>query len=423
MGLNRIKRLAIFVEHFPPFLGSDRSTFELAKRVADTGVQVHFIVTQPLRYLIGGRPADWKYQDYWSEPPPKVHKNISAEYFLVGKRMATLWRRFMPLAYFLTIILFTIMSIKALVRFNPDVVIAAHASPIVGVTAVISSKLTVKPFIMGCPDWMSAYVAGLGNESINSLKPVIIHLFEFTLYRCSNRIFAATEFLKNLLVSHGLDPSKIVVIPNGADADLFDPNLDVSEIKKKYRLDNRFVILFIGHLEDWAGVDLIYDLANCLNQKVPDASILLVGAGESTRDLLIRLARANLGHMVTHAGLHPYDQMPLFTAASDVTLCLFPDTPVSHAASPLKLFEYLSSGTAVIATNVAGTTEVVDNTSAMLVAPGNTSEICDTVVMLRNDQNLRDNLGKRGRKLIKESYSWSKLALRLIEICEDLTSN
>ncbi|MCK5388909.1 MAG: hypothetical protein KAJ36_00345, partial [Candidatus Thorarchaeota archaeon] len=61
-----MKRLGIFVEHFPPFLGSDRSIFELAKRIADTGVQVHFIVTQPLRYLIGQRPADWKYQDYWS---------------------------------------------------------------------------------------------------------------------------------------------------------------------------------------------------------------------------------------------------------------------------------------------------------------------------------------------------------------------
>ncbi len=421
--MNRIKRLGIFVEHFPPFLGSDRSTFELAKRVADTGVQVHFIVTQPLRYLIGERPPDWKYQNYWSGPPPKVHENISAEYLLVGKRMSTLWRRFMPLAYFLTIILFIIMSIKALIRFKPDVVIAAHASPIVGVTAVVSSKLIGKPFLMGCPDWMSAYAAGLGNESMASLKPVIIQLFEFTLYRWSNRIFAATEFLKNLLVSHGLDQGKIVVIPNGADVDLFSPDLDVTELKRKYRLDNRFVILFIGHLEDWAGVDLIYELANCLNQKVSDASILLVGAGESTRDLLSRLARANLGHMVTHAGLHPYNQMPLFTAASDVTLCLFPDTPVSHAASPLKLFEYLSSGTAVIATNVAGTTEVVDNTNAMLVAPGNTNEICDAVVTLRNDATLRKSLGERGRMLVEEDYSWSKLAQRLIEICESFTSN
>ena len=253
--------------------------------------------------------------------------------------MSTLWRRFKPLAYLLTIVLFTVMSIRALVKFNPSVVITAHASPIVGIVAPLSAKFTTKPFIIGCPDWMSAYAAGLANEPMNSFKPVVIHLVEFTLYRLANRIFAATEFLKKLLASHGLDPRRIVVIPNGADTDLFNPDLDVSDIRRKYRLDNRFIVLFIGHLEDWAGVDIIYDLAECLNQKSTDSTILLVGAGESTSSLLTRLARSNLGHMVTHAGLHPYDAMPLFTAVSDVALCIFPDTPVAHAASPLKLVE------------------------------------------------------------------------------------
>jgi len=275
---------------------------------------------------------------------------------------------------------------------------------------------------MGCPDWMSAYAAGLGNESMNSFKPVIIQLVEFNLYRWSNQVFAATNFLKKLLVSHGLDQSKIVVIPNGVDTGLFKPDLDVSEIRDKYRLNNRFVVLFIGHLEDWAGVDLIYDLAECFNQKIPDATILLVGSGESTKNLLTRLIRSNLGQIVTHAGLQPYEMMPLFTAVSDVTLCLFPDTPVSHAASPLKLFEYLSSGTVVIATNVAGTAEILDSSSGVLVAPGNTSEICDAVLMLRNDNDLRSILGNTGRKLVEDNYSWSKLAQKLLDVCENLIS-
>jgi len=275
---------------------------------------------------------------------------------------------------------------------------------------------------MGCPDWMSAYAAGLGNESMNSFKPVIIQLVEFNLYRWSNQVFAATNFLKKLLVSHGLDQSKIVVIPNGVDTGLFKPDLDVSEIRDKYRLNNRFVVLFIGHLEDWAGVDLIYDLAECFNQKIPDATILLVGSGESTKNLLTRLIRSNLGQIVTHAGLQPYEMMPLFTAVSDVTLCLFPDTPVSHAASPLKLFEYLSSGTVVIATNVAGTAEILDNSSGVLVAPGNTSEICEAVLMLRKDNDLRSILGNTGRKLVEDNYSWSKLAQKLLDVCENLIS-
>lgn len=421
-GSNRIKRLGIFVEHFPPFLGSDRAVFELAKPIADSGVQIHFIVTQPLRYLVGQRPLDWEYKEYWVKAPPKIHKNITAEYLLLGKRLTSLWRLLQPLAYLLTIILFTIKSIRALVKFSPDVVIVAHASPVIGIVGLLSTKLTNRPLLIGCPDWMSAYVAGLTNKKMNSLNPVIIQLVEFSLYRWADKVFAATHFLRNLLISRKLDPRKIIVIPNGADSVLFNPDVDVSRIKKKYRLEGRTVVLFTGHLEDWAGIELIYDLAQELNEKVPNSTILLVGAGKSTSGLLDRLIRSRLGHMVTHAGLHPYEEMPFFTAVSDVALCLFPDTPVSHAASPLKLFEYLSSGRAVVATRVAGTSEVLESSSGVLVTPGNTEEICNAVVNLCKNPQLCRTLGENGRKLVEEKYSWRILGQRFLEVCESLNS-
>lgn len=419
---SRIKRIAIFAEHFPPFLGSDRSIFELARSIAESGVHIHFIVTQPLRFLVGQRPPDWEYKENWQKPPPKFHKNISAEYLLLGNRLQSLWRILQPLAYLLTIIVFTIRSIKALLKFDPDVVVAAHASPIIGVVGSHSTKITNRPLLLGCPDWMSAYVAGLTNKKMNSLKPVIIQLVEFSLYKLADRIFASTQFLKNLLITHGLDPGKIVVISNGADSVLFNPNVDCSAIKKKYRLENRLVVLFIGHLEDWAGIDLIYDLAYELNKEVPNSLILLVGTGKSANNLLERLIRSNLGHMVTHAGLHPYEEMPLFISASDIDLCLFPDSPVSHSASPLKLFEYLSSGKAVVATRVMGTAEILDNITGVLVSPDSTKDICNAVIMLCKNAQMRQSLGNNGRKLIEEKYSWKKLGQSFLEVCEGLNT-
>ncbi|MFW9842777.1 MAG: glycosyltransferase family 4 protein, partial [Candidatus Thorarchaeota archaeon] len=419
---NHIKRLTIFVEHFPPFLGSDRSVYEYAKRIADTGVQIHFIVTQPLRYLIGQRSPDWEYTKNWSKSPSKVHKNINAEYLLLEQRLIALWQRFQPLAYLITIFLFMIKSTRTITRFKPNVVIAAHASPIVGMVAFLSSKFTKRPFLLGCPDWIAAYVAELTKKPMNSFSAVIIQMVEFSLYRWANRIFVVTEFLKNLLLSHKLNPKKVVVIPNGVDITSFNPDVDASEIRKRYGIVNQFVVLFSGHLEDWAGIDLIYDLAKCLNERVPNSTILLVGAGASLTKLLDRLIQSNLEHVVTHAGLHLYREMPSFTAASDVALCLFPNTLAAHAASPLKLFEYLSSGKAVVATRVSGTAEVLDSASGILVAPGNVKEICDAVLNLSHDMELRKTLGLNGRKLVEENYSWATLARKLLDECESLVS-
>jgi glycosyltransferase involved in cell wall biosynthesis len=352
-----------------------------------------------------------------------VHENISAKYLLVGKRTQSLWLRFMPLAFIATLVFFIIQSIKEIIRFRPSVVVSAHASPIVGVVATVTSKLTFRPLLMGCPDWMSAYAAGLVNKAMNSIGPAILQMVEFGLYNLSNHVFATTEFLKKLLITHGLDSEKITVIPNGVDTSKFTPEVDTTEIRRKHRLENSCVVLFSGHLEEWAGVNLLYDLAEKLNAEVSEALILLVGAGASVSDLFEKLVSKNLGHMISHAGLHPYDEMPKFTAASDIALCIFPDTPVSHAASPLKLFEYLASGRAVVATNVAGTAEIIDADSGILVSPSDIGNICEAVVTLCRDKSLRKKLGNQGRALVVEKYDWKVLGDMFLQECSRINSD
>lgn len=411
------KRMAVFVEHFPPFLGSDRSIFELTRRAAEKDVNVHFIVTQPLRYLVGQRPKDWSYKNRWREKPPFVHQNISATYLYHGPRLEALWKRIFPLAYLITLLLFTIRAIKEIINFRADMVVAAHASPIVGVVAFGSARLTRRPILMGCPDWMTAYAAGLVSAGMNTIGPIFLQLVEFRLYRWSNGIYVATEFLANLLKHMGVEEGKITVIPNGADISVFNPLVDVSDIKQKYRLQDRCIVLFSGHLEEWAGINLIEVLAERLNKEAPDSNILLVGSGSSMSDLLDRLLRLNLGHMVTLAGMHHYNMMPAFTAASDIALCIFPNTPVSHAASPLKLFEYLASGRAVVATKVSGTMEVLNSSRGYLVNPGDTNGICDAVIELAKNPQKRKDLGAKGREIVVEKYSWNILSEKFLKVC------
>ena len=71
---------------------------------------------------------------------------------------------------------------------------------------------------------------------------------------------------------------------------------------------------------------------------------------------------------------------------------------------------------------MAGTKEVFDSSIGVLVAPGNTEEICDAVVNLCNNRELRNTLGIRGRELVEKRYSWNKLAQQLIDACENLVS-
>ena len=418
----RVKNITVFVEHFPPYLGSDRTIYELARRAVNHGVNVHFIATQPLRYLLGGRPPDWSYKKNWYNPPPQIHPNVTSEYLLVNPFLESMWRKLPPLALFLTVILFTLRSLTPIIRHHTDVVVAAHATPICGVVAFIVSKLTFRRLVMGCPDWMSAYAAELIGSTLSSFGPVLLQLLEMRLYKWSTMIFTVTEYLKILLVSSGVHPSKIVVIPNGVDSDMFSPSVDTSDIKRKYRLENVCVIFFSGHLEDWTGITTLYDLAVRLDKDFPESRLLLVGSGDSIVTLFERLSRKNLGHMLIHAGLHPHSEMPKFTACADISLCIFPDTPLAHAASPLKLFEYMASGNAIVATALAGTREVLDDAAGILVPPNDDEALCDAVITLCKDKELREKMGAEARRLAEEKYSWNNLAQVFVDACSQALS-
>jgi len=409
--------MVIFVEHFPPFLGSDRSIYELAHRVADKGVRIHFIATQPLRYLLGRRPPSWEYAKNWVSPPPRVHPNINADYLLVNSLIEKMWRRFPPLALILTIMLFTAYSLRPVFENRPDLIVAAHATPIVGVVSLLVSKMTFRKLVVGCPDWMSAYAAELVGASLTSLGPALLQLIEMQLYKKSDAVFTATAFLKKLLMSLGVPGRKIVVISNGVDPTVFTPWVDTSRVRERYKLHDVCVILFSGHLEEWAGVSLLYDLALHLENEYPDSRIVLVGAGESIVTLYEQLIERNLGYMLIHAGLQPFEVMPEFTAAADITLCIFPDTPVAHAASPLKLFEYMAAGTAIVATAVSGTVEVLKNGSGILVPPNDSDALCGAVIELCRNPKLRSRLGREARRLAEECYSWDTLAESFFQVC------
>jgi len=414
---SQLRRLVVFVEHFPPFLGSDRTVFELARRVAEHNVRVHFVATQPLRYLLGNRPPDWEYKDNWTHPPPRIHTNITARYLVLGSRMLSLWRLTVPMAYLITLLLFTRRAINEINRHGADIVVVANASPLVGIVALLSARLAGCRLIMGCPDWMTAYAASLTEGRMDSLRLILLNLLEMRLYKGADAVFTVTAFLKRVLTRYGVDPDKIRVIPNGVDTQQFSPLVDGSDVRRDYGLGARCVILLSGHLEDWAGVSLVHDLAGYLDKEFPKSCILLVGTGSSVVSLMESISRDNLTHMVTYAGLQPFDRMPEFNGACDIALCVFPRTFTSHAASPLKIFESMSAGKAIVATRVAGTAEVLDNNTAVLVPPSDTVGICDAVVKLCRDPALRARLGGNARAIAEGAYSWNRLAERFLEEC------
>jgi glycosyltransferase involved in cell wall biosynthesis len=107
--------------------------------------------------------------------------------------------------------------------------------------------------------------------------------------------------------------------------------------------------------------------------------------------------------------------VPVCLAAFDICAMPFPWTEhFAYYASPLKLFEYMASGAAILSSDLPSTAEVVrDGESALLVPPGNVEAMAAALRRLYDDPALRERLGAAARQLAPQ-YSWQARAGRIL---------
>jgi glycosyltransferase involved in cell wall biosynthesis len=173
------------------------------------------------------------------------------------------------------------------------------------------------------------------------------------------------------------------------------------------------VVAYAGHLYAWKGVDVLLDSL----ARLPDVRAVIVGGHEAEPDLPRVRARARelgIEDRVEFTGLVPPSAVP--AALERATILVLPNLPSSistHFTSPLKLFEYMSAGRAIVASDLPAIREVLrDRDNALLVPAGNAVALAEAVAQLIADPPLRDRLARRAFD-DAAAYSWDARAARL----------
>ncbi|WKZ29185.1 MAG: glycosyltransferase [Patescibacteria group bacterium] len=214
-----------------------------------------------------------------------------------------------------------------------------------------------------------------------SLAPEVPHVFEahdFTnrvtplhrrWWKRAARIVAVTAGLKNVFVAHGVPEEKIVVAHDGVDEATFAVRETKAEARAELGLPSDAVLaIYTGHLYAYKGADDVLDAAASVP---PHVRILFVGGRPD--DLARLKARAAALHAsnVIFAGRVPHAMIPVYLRAADIAVLPTRGTD-RHAAeflSPLKLFEYLAAGKALVATDLPSAREVLTDATAVFVPP------------------------------------------------------
>jgi glycosyltransferase involved in cell wall biosynthesis len=245
----------------------------------------------------------------------------------------------------------------------------------------------------------------LGEQGAHARRKVArLRRLEQRVYARSHGIIALTEALAGDLHADYRFPAPMLIAADGVDAILASNACAVA-------LGNEPVILYIGSLHRWKGVDV----AIAAMRDVARGTLVIVGGDEhAIAPLRARAAQEGVGGRVRFVGgVAPKQRFDWIAAA---TLCVLPLSNATIAArytSPLKLFEYLALGKPVVTSDLPAIREVVEHgRDAWLVPPGEASAFAAGINALLDDDALRRSLGAAARRTGTRS-TWDARARRI----------
>jgi len=314
---------------------------------------------------------------------------------------------------------FSFSSFFAALRTGPVDLVMGTSPPIFqALSAWLVAALRRCPFLLEVRDLWPEFPIGMGLLK-NPLLIFLSRRLESFLYSRATHILVNSPAYRDYLLRRGIRESKISLIPNGVDPDMFDPACTGGAIRERLHLRQKFIVTYAGALGPSNDIWTILRAAEHLRDK-EKIHFLLVGDGIEHRNLQDYAHSQELSN-VTFTGACPKSDIPDVLAASDACIATLKDIPAFRTTYPNKVFDYMAAGRPTILAVDGVIRDVLEAADGgFFVPPGDDTAMAEAVLLLFQDRTRARAMGEAARAYVIQNFNRHEHAVNFEELAQSL---
>ena len=254
---------------------------------------------------------------------------------------------------------------------------------------------------------------GLDSDLLSKIKEQ-----EIATLHLSDAIICPSRVTRDYIASLGLNRKLVTVIPNGVSPS------DFSASPLPARGERAPVLLYIGTLADWQGLDIVIKALPKILEQQP-VRLQIVGRGRSRQRKMLakQIRRLGVEEYVVVQPAVPHHEIPALIASADI--CVAPlglnDRNVTQGACPIKLLEYMAAGRPMLASNMPIVRELVrEDVDALLFSPNDPDDLARQTLALLNVFELSKRLAESASQRALSKFTWHESQKKLLKVYEKL---
>jgi glycosyltransferase involved in cell wall biosynthesis len=406
-------KITVICHYFYPEIGAPSARlFEMAKSWVAIGHEVSVVTCFP-NHPTGIIPPEYSGKFFMMETVEgiKIYRN----YVYATPNEGFIKKTLGHISFVFSSIFQSMFRIE-----KPDIFIVSSPTLFSVISGYLFSIFRRTPFIFEVRDLWPDAIVKLGILK-NKWAVRILEGLEMFLYHRSKKVVVVTEAFKAQIAKRGIQESKIDIVTNGVDMEVFNKNALRKEtaLREEFGWGNKRILLYVGAHGISQGLSTLIQVAKKI-EDVNDVMVVFVGEGAEKKKLQSMSDELGLRN-IQFIPSQPKERIPDFYAEAELSFVPLRNLPMFDAYIPSKMFEILGSGCPIVASLSGEAAEILRHSDgAIVVEPENVNEIVGAALSILDNPVLREDLSENGYRFVKEYYSREALALKYLSIIKNL---